>query len=89
MANNILGFIEQRLQKDLAGGASPEELEARLNEGLEGFKKGFKGKLVKFIGAYDFPYSPLFYNLFEHGSAWWKNLNSLIRKGKIEDSLSE
>ena len=57
--------------------------------GVYRFKKGFKGKMVKFIGAYDFPYSPLFYNLFEYGSAWWKNINSLIKKGKIEDSLGE
>ncbi len=41
VANNILGFIERRLRLDEASGASPEELEARLNEGLEGFKKGF------------------------------------------------
>ncbi|MBU0671500.1 MAG: peptidoglycan bridge formation glycyltransferase FemA/FemB family protein, partial [Candidatus Margulisbacteria bacterium] len=57
--------------------------------GVYRFKKGFLGKNVKFIGAYDFPYSPLFYNVFEYGSAWWKNINSLIKKGKIEDSLSE
>lgn len=40
-ANNILGFIEARLRRDQAEGASPAELEERLNEGLQGFKKGF------------------------------------------------
>ena len=57
--------------------------------GVYRFKKGFNGKMVKYIGAYDFPYSPLFYHLFEHGIIWWQNLRSLITKGKIEDSLSE
>lgn len=41
VAGNILGFIEARLQKDAAGGASQEELEERLEQGLAGFKKGF------------------------------------------------
>jgi peptidoglycan pentaglycine glycine transferase (the first glycine) len=57
--------------------------------GVYRFKKGFRGKMVKFIGAYDFPYSPLFYNLFENGMILWKNMHSLFRKGKIEDSLGE
>jgi Domain of unknown function (DUF5610) len=41
VANNILGFIERRLQLDIADGASQEELQARLESGLAGFKKGF------------------------------------------------
>jgi hypothetical protein len=41
VANNILGFIERRLQMDVAEGASPEALQARLEAGLAGFKKGF------------------------------------------------
>lgn len=41
VANNILGFIERRLQLDVADGASQEELKARLDAGLAGFKKGF------------------------------------------------
>jgi len=57
--------------------------------GVYRFKKGFKGKLVKYIGAYDFPYSPLLYHAFEDGMVWWQSLRSLITKGKIEDSLSE
>jgi hypothetical protein len=41
VANNILGFIERRLQMDVADGATQEELQARLEAGLSGFKKGF------------------------------------------------
>lgn len=41
VANNILGFIERRLQLDVAEGASKEELQSRLDAGLAGFKKGF------------------------------------------------
>ena len=41
VANNILGFIERRLRLDQADGASQEELQARLEAGLSGFKKGF------------------------------------------------
>lgn len=41
VANNILGFIERRLQKDMAEGATQEQLQERLEQGLAGFKKGF------------------------------------------------
>jgi hypothetical protein len=41
VAGNILGFIERRLQLDAAEGATREELQARLEAGLSGFKKGF------------------------------------------------
>ena len=41
VADNILGFIERRLQLDMADGATQEELQARLDAGLSGFKKGF------------------------------------------------
>ena len=41
VAGNILGFIERRLQMDVAEGASQEALQARLEAGLSGFKKGF------------------------------------------------
>ena len=41
VANNILGFIERRLQADVADGATQEQLQSRLEAGLSGFKKGF------------------------------------------------
>jgi len=57
--------------------------------GVYRFKKGFAGETVRYIGAYDFPYSPLYYHLLENGLIFWQNLRSLITKGKIEDSLGE
>ena len=40
-AERILGFIERRLQRDIAEGADSEALASRLEAGLEGFKRGF------------------------------------------------
>ena len=40
-AQNILGFISGRLRSDAASGAEPEQLLNRLDEGLDGFIKGF------------------------------------------------
>ena len=40
-SDTILGFISQKLQMDKANGASQEELLQRLDQGLEGFIKGF------------------------------------------------
>ena len=57
--------------------------------GVYRFKKGFNGRLEKYIGALDFPYSPLLYYGLEHGVVLWQNFRSLITKGKIEDSLGE
>ncbi|UZJ45600.1 DUF5610 domain-containing protein [Marinimicrobium sp. C6131] len=41
VAGNILGFIERRLLKDAAEGATEAQLQARLDAGLAGFEKGF------------------------------------------------
>jgi hypothetical protein len=41
-SNNILKFIEQRLQQDTLDGASPEELSSRINAALEGFETGYE-----------------------------------------------
>lgn len=41
VADNILGFISRRLHMDVAEGATPEQLQSRLDAGLAGFKKGF------------------------------------------------
>ena len=40
-ASNILNFISAQLQRDVADGATEEELASRLASGLEGFLKGF------------------------------------------------
>lgn len=70
-------------------GIPPQPDEKHPLYGVYRFKKGFKGRAVKYIGAYDFPFSPLFFHLLENGIVWWQNVRSLITKGKIEDSLSE
>ncbi len=41
-AKNILQFIEQRLASEQADGASPEELEGLIEQGLQGFFQGFE-----------------------------------------------
>ncbi|GAB1269462.1 hypothetical protein NBRC116493_27150 [Aurantivibrio infirmus] len=40
-SNNILGFIEAQLKRDVANGASEEELVARAETALNAFEKGF------------------------------------------------
>ncbi|KAF0135322.1 MAG: hypothetical protein FD145_148 [Candidatus Saganbacteria bacterium] len=57
--------------------------------GVWRFKKGFNGKLVKFVGCMDLVYEPIVYFIFENVFAWFKNIRSLILKGKISDSLEE
>ena len=57
--------------------------------GVYRFKKGFNGKLVKYIGVYDLAYRPLLYKLIEKGISLFQNLRSLLLKGKISDSLGE
>jgi len=57
--------------------------------GVYRFKKGFNGRLVKYIGVYDLPFNPILYHAFEKGLAFYKNMRSLIKKGKISDSLAE
>lgn len=41
-ANNILKFIELRLQQDKKDGATLEQLSSRIDAGLEGFELGYK-----------------------------------------------
>jgi len=57
--------------------------------GVYRFKKGFNGKLMKFVGAMDLVYDPLYYYLFDKGLNLFRNLRSLITKGRVEDSLGE
>ncbi|MFA4966614.1 MAG: peptidoglycan bridge formation glycyltransferase FemA/FemB family protein [Candidatus Margulisiibacteriota bacterium] len=57
--------------------------------GVYRFKKGFNGKLIKFVGCLDMVFDPLSYFLFDKGLVWFKNLRSLVLKGKISDSLGE
>jgi peptidoglycan pentaglycine glycine transferase (the first glycine) len=57
--------------------------------GVYRFKKGFNGRLVKYVGAYDLPFDRLMYFVFEKGAVLLKNTISLLKKGRIEDSLGE
>jgi len=49
-ANNILSFISARLSQDFIEGATEEELQSRLEAGLEGFLKGY-GEAHKQLAA--------------------------------------
>jgi hypothetical protein len=40
-ASTILRFIDAQLQRDVANGATPEELASRLQAGLKGFEEGY------------------------------------------------
>lgn len=57
--------------------------------GVYRFKKGFGGKLKKFIGMHDLVFQPFWYNLMNKGIKTYVSLRSLIKKGKISDSLGE
>lgn len=57
--------------------------------GVYKFKKGFNGKTHKFIGAYDLPFNRLQYKLFNSALNGFQNVRSLIKKGKLSDSLGE
>jgi len=53
--DNILGFIENRLAMDKANGASEQQLQARLEAGIKGFKQGFAEaqSILKDMGLMD------------------------------------
>lgn len=57
--------------------------------GVYRFKKGFNGRMIKFVGCLDLVYLPAYYFLIDKGLAWFQNLRSLALKGKISDSLGE
>jgi peptidoglycan pentaglycine glycine transferase (the first glycine) len=57
--------------------------------GVYRFKKGFNGAVRAWIGAYDLPFEPISYTLFNKGVSFYQGVRSLLTKGKISDSLSE
>ena len=57
--------------------------------GVYRFKKGFNGELKKFVGMYDLVLQPFWYNLMNKGIKTYVAIRSLIKKGKISDSLGE
>lgn len=54
-ANTILNHISGRLQADVANGASTEDLQARLEAGLQGFLQGYHeaADMLKHLGTLD------------------------------------
>lgn len=52
-ADNILAFVDQRLESLAVQGASSEELEETLNQGLEGFVKG-RDEAIDILKGYGF-----------------------------------
>ncbi|MBN2017445.1 MAG: peptidoglycan bridge formation glycyltransferase FemA/FemB family protein [Candidatus Cloacimonetes bacterium] len=57
--------------------------------GVYRFKKGFGGEFKKFIGMHDHVYKPFWYNVMNRGINTYVSIRSLIKKGKISDSLEE
>ena len=57
--------------------------------GVYRFKKGFHGVLKKWIGMYDLPLDPFWYNLFDRGIHGFQRVRNFVKKGKWEGALSE
>ncbi len=57
--------------------------------GVYRFKKGFKGEKKVFIGMHDLVFQPFWYKLFNKSVKTYINIRSLLKKGKISDSLEE
>lgn len=57
--------------------------------GVYRFKKGFGGELKKFVGMHDLVLQSFWYNLMNKGIKTYVSVRSLIKKGKISDSLGE
>ncbi len=57
--------------------------------GVYRFKKGFGGTLKKFVGMHDLIFQPSWYNFMNKGIKTYVSVRSLIKKGKISDSLGE
>jgi len=57
--------------------------------GVYRFKKGFGGEFRKFIGMHDYVFKPFWYKIMNSGIKTYVSVRSLIKKGKISDSLEE
>ena len=57
--------------------------------GVYRFKKGFGGELKKFVGMHDLVLQPFWYSFMNKGIKTYVSIRSLIKKGKISDSLGE
>ncbi len=57
--------------------------------GVYRFKKGFSGEFKKFVGMHDLILQPFWYHLMNKGIKTYVSIRSLIKKGRISDSLGE
>jgi len=57
--------------------------------GVYRFKKGFKGEKKVFIGMHDLVFNAFWYKFFNKSVKTYTNIRSLLKKGKISDSLEE
>jgi len=81
-AQNILGFISGRLRSDAASGAEPEQLLQRLDEGLDGFIKGFNEAkdIIEGLGLLTPELSSEINDTFERVTAGIEHLRERITK---------
>ena len=81
MAPYLLHFEAMKLAKQLGcktydfGGIAPNDESRHLWAGITRFKKGFGGFEVKYPGAYDLIYSPIWYNVYKNA----RKLKQVIR----------
>ncbi|MEW6088130.1 MAG: peptidoglycan bridge formation glycyltransferase FemA/FemB family protein [bacterium] len=57
--------------------------------GVWRFKKGFGGRIARYPGTFDIPYSSLYYNLFEKGLKTYFKLRNISIRGETKDALQD
>ncbi|MDD5772615.1 MAG: peptidoglycan bridge formation glycyltransferase FemA/FemB family protein [bacterium] len=57
--------------------------------GVWRFKKGFGGKVVRYPGTFDIPYSQMYYKLFEKGIKTYFKLRNISIRGETKDALQD
>ncbi len=90
-ADTILNFITSRIQSDAANGASQDELLQRLDQGLQGFIKGFNEAKdqIEALGLLTPDLSDEINNTFERVTAGIEQLRESIIGDVADDEPSE
>lgn len=57
--------------------------------GVWRFKKGFGGRIVRYPGTFDIPYSSVYYNFFENGIKTYFKLRNIVTRGGTKDALQD